>query len=448
MKSNYMTQGMTETAAATRAAAYAKNLANFEQVGELGKAMGAFFMFFRPSATGAVRAIEAITPAFRKINKVMIEAEATLPGLRDNQEAKDTFRKNYMAKKRNAQKMVGVLLGMGVIAYAMAALMADDDDMGRNDVLNDNMDQWTRFARFHLPRWISKDRTPIQIPWGFGLGAFAAAGAQFASVLSGAQSMKNALGNIFLQISLDSFVPIPVSRMNAMENPLAFAVDSMMPSTVRPLVEFVMNKNGLGQSIYNDSNRRMGDAYLGGDKIPQVYKDLAVWMANESLGGIDISPNSLYFFANSYADGASRIGELAYGLSEMQKGRKEFTAKTDLPLFGSFFGAKSSVDAREFSKMEKDVQEMQKIMNEFKSNPAQLARYKAEKPLNTLVVDYYEKSINGDLKDYRSAANKIRANPVYDPNTKAELLKINQFQQNLIKYRMVNMFQAYGMKKD
>jgi hypothetical protein len=448
MKSNYMTQGMTEAAAATRAAAYAKNLANFEQVGELGKAMGAFFMFFRPSATGAVRAIEAVAPAFRNINKVMIEAEATLPGLRDNQEAKDTFRKNYMAKKRNAQKMVGVLLGMGMTAYAMAALMADDDDMGRNDVLNDNMDQWTRFARFHLPRWISKDRTPIQLPWGFGLGAFAAAGAQFASVLSGSQSMKNALGNIFLQISLDSFVPIPVSRMNAMENPLAFAVDSMMPSTVRPLVEFVMNKNGLGQNIYNDSNRRMGDAYLGGDKIPQVYKDLAVWMANESLGGTDISPNSLYFFANSYADGASRIGELAYGLSEMQKGRKEFTAKTDLPLFGSFFGAKSSVDAREFSKMEKDVQEMQKIMNEFKSNPAQLARYKAEKPLNTLIVDYYEKSINDDLKDYRADANKIRANPAYDPKTKAELLKINQFQQNLIKYRMVSMFQAYGMKKD
>ena len=87
-------------------------------------------------------------------------------------------------------------------------------------------------------------------------------------------------------------------------------------------------------------------------------------------------------------------------------------------------------------------------MNEFKSNPAQLARYKAEKPLNTLIVDYYEKSINGDLKDYRADANKIRANPAYDPKTKAELLKINQFQQNLIKYRMVSMFQAYGMKKD
>jgi hypothetical protein len=44
---------------------YAKNLANFEQVGRWGKQAGALFMFFRPAATGAVRAIEALAPAFR-----------------------------------------------------------------------------------------------------------------------------------------------------------------------------------------------------------------------------------------------------------------------------------------------------------------------------------------------------------------------------------------------
>jgi len=447
MKSNYKTQGASENVAQIRAAAYAKNLANFEQVGELGKAMGAFYMFFRPSATGAVRAIEAVAPAFRSVDKALKDAIGVVPGLADNAEAQEKFRSNYAAKRKNAQQMVGVLLGMGMAIYGMAALGADDDDMGRNDVLNDNMDQWTRFARFHLPRWLSEDRTPIQIPWGFGLGAFAAAGAQFASVVSGSQSLKGALSNIFLGISLDSFVPIPVSHMNAVDDPLAFAVDSIMPSTVRPLVEFVMNKNGLGQSIYNDSNRKMGDAYIGGDKIPQVWKDLAVYMANESMGGFDISPNTMYFFANSYADGITRVGELAYGLSNLVDGKKEFSAKNDVPLFGSFFGSKSSVDSRQFSKMETDIKETQRIINEFKTNPYQMARFRAERPMDELIVDYYNKAVNHDLKNLRAQANKYRENTNYDPAMKSQLLKINQYQQNLVKYQMMNMFEAYGMKR-
>jgi hypothetical protein len=54
-----MSKGMSEEAARIKATSYAKQLANFEEVGEWGKAMGAAFMFFRPSATGAVRAIRS-----------------------------------------------------------------------------------------------------------------------------------------------------------------------------------------------------------------------------------------------------------------------------------------------------------------------------------------------------------------------------------------------------
>ncbi|NBR01372.1 MAG: hypothetical protein EBT97_13195, partial [Actinobacteria bacterium] len=58
-----------EQAARIKAAAYAKNLANFEQIGEWGKGLGAWFMFFRPAATGAVRAMEAIAPAFMDVRQ-------------------------------------------------------------------------------------------------------------------------------------------------------------------------------------------------------------------------------------------------------------------------------------------------------------------------------------------------------------------------------------------
>ena len=53
--------------AMNRATYYAKNLANFEHVGDLGKQMGALYMFARPAATGAVRAIEALQPLMATI---------------------------------------------------------------------------------------------------------------------------------------------------------------------------------------------------------------------------------------------------------------------------------------------------------------------------------------------------------------------------------------------
>jgi hypothetical protein len=46
-----------------QAAAETKNLANFEKAGEKARELGALYMFIRPSATGAVRAIETVAPA-------------------------------------------------------------------------------------------------------------------------------------------------------------------------------------------------------------------------------------------------------------------------------------------------------------------------------------------------------------------------------------------------
>ena len=224
---------------------YAKNLANFEQVGELGRAMGAFYMFFRPAATGAVRAIESVAPAFRRLESVL---EGLPPEIKKDSAALETFKKNYAEKQQHARIMVTGLIALGMLSYYMAAMMSDDDELGRNAVLNDNMQQWTRYARFHIPQDITRAmgiNNPVvfQIPWGFGLGAFAASGAQIAGAISGKTSVKDALANVFLQISLDSFVPIPVSKMPPTEMPLEFFLDSIAPSIARPILEFALNKD-------------------------------------------------------------------------------------------------------------------------------------------------------------------------------------------------------------
>ena len=435
-KKNFMEKGMTKEAAITKAAAYAKNLANFEQVGEYGRGLGAVFMFFRPSATGAVRAVEAALPAFQNVDKIM----KSLPA--DFTEAdKAAYKKNFLEKQKAARYMLTAMMSMGAFAYTMAIMMADDDDLGRNKAMNDDMSQWTRFARFHTPF----SDTPIQLPWGFGLGAFAAAGAQLAGVMSGQQSIGKALGNVATQISLDSFVPIPFSRMPIQDNPALWMLDSLTPSMLRPALEWTVNKNGLGQDIYNDSNRRMGDAYVGGDNIPETYKVLTKQIFDTFE--IDISPNTLYFLANSYADGPMRVVDAAVNSMYLAAGAKEFKAKTDVPLIGSFIGAEPNVDGREFASIEKDIKAMEQKMNMLKK--ADLEKYDDyldRNPLHEEIVEFYNKEVGKHLNKLRKEANEVRFDQNLNPKERAALLKENKEEQNIIKYDMVQQFKEYGLK--
>jgi hypothetical protein len=437
-----MAKGKSEEAATIRAVAYAKNLANFEQVGDWGKAMGAFYMFFRPAATGAVRAIESAIPAFRTLDGAL---ESLPQNIKEDPAALKTFTENYAARQRNARITLAASMALGMIAYTMAQMLADDDDLGRNKVEADNMQQWTRFARFHMPKSLGLgDDFVIQIPWGFGLGAFAAAGAQLTGAVSGKGSMGDAMWNIATQISLDSFIPIPVSRMDATEDPWSFVLDSFMPSTMRPVLEFVINKNGLGQEIYSDKNRRMGDAYTGGDRIPEIYRDLSRVLADSTNGGIDWSPNTIYFLANSYLDGISKVGELGYGTLDMMRGNKSFEAKTDLPFVGSFIGAKSNYDSREFTKVENQVKEMERRLNMFASNPEQYAKYIASNPFAEVLVESYNENVNGRLKDLRADLNEYRKMKLPSKDRK-EIIKALTLEQNIIKRQMIEEFRAYGV---
>ena len=441
---NGMSKAEAEAAANIKAAGYAKNLANFEQVGEYGKAMGAFYMFFRPSATGAVRAIEAVSPAFTSLSKAITNLPPNIQKPENATDAKalDTFKKNYAQKQQNARIMVAALMGMGALAYTMSAMMAPDDDLGRNKLMTDNMDQWTRYWRIHVPGF----ETPIQIPWGFGLGSFAAAGAQLASVATGQQKPTDALANIFLQVSLDSFVPIPVSRMKPADNPLAFAVDSVAPSTVRPVIEFLINKNGLGQDIYNSaSGRRMGDAFLGGDKIPEMYKNAAAAMWDATNGAIDISPNTMYFLSNSYVDGPARVFEGAFGITDAVTGRKEFSAKTDLPLVGSFFGAEANVDSREFSSVEKQILEKANRLKSAELKPERYVKYMEANPFDELLVESYNKDV-AELNQIRKDTKEIRLNDGMTPKEKQEIIKLFNMQQNIIKRNLIEQYKAYGVE--
>ena len=443
-----------ERAAAVEAAAFVKNLANFEKVGEIGRELGALYMFIRPAATGAVRAVEAVMPAF---TREKYEEADLPPQIANDPAAKAEYIKNFKTDRMYAQIMVGALTASGMGLYFLSMLGAPDDEWNRNNTKTDNMEQWTRFARFHIPNEVSKSLglgrdVVFQIPWGFGLGAFAATGAQFAGMASGNVSIKEGLGNIAGTILLDSFLPLPISKIPPTESPRNWLIDSITPSVLRPLVEFSMNMNGIGQTINSASQRRMGDAFTGSDRIPEIYKDAAKWWFRttdgEGLLGVpgDLSPNSIYFLANSYLDGLSKIGEITYNWANLDKGEKEFNLKNDIPLFGSFFGAKTNVDSRQYSKVEKKILEIDKrLVSMEKDNPVQHALYVAKNPLYPSIVEVY-RSKQGELNELRQKATEIRTMKYISPKDRDQILRTVTLEQNMLKYQMVQEFKILGIE--
>ena len=427
-----------------RAFAETKELANFESVGEYGRMLGAAYMFIRASATGAAAAIEATAPAFR-FGSLQSMVDELPEAIRDDQVAVDKFIAEYKKRQTNARIMVAALTSFGAATYFLSMASADDDDWKRNTTATDNMQQWTRFARFHVPAKVSqalglgKD-VVFQIPWGFGLGSFASMGAQMAAIGMGNQSVKDGLANMFSSV-MDSYVPIPISKMPVSEEPLNWAMDTVMPSVLRPFYEFNVNKNGIGQAINSASTRRMSDAFTGGDRIPEIYRDASRYIFRNTGGEWSPSPNTLYFFANSYLDGVSRVAQQQYNM-QISKDR-DFNPKNDLPLFGSFFGAKSNVDSREFGKAEEKILEIAKTLNTIKKAAPDVAGvYFTKHPMHQVLVDSYNNK-KADLDALRQEANKIREMQGLPMKERQEMLRINIFQQNMLKRRLLDQFEAY-----
>jgi hypothetical protein len=207
-----------------------------------------------------------------------------------------------------------------------------------------------------------------------------------------------------------------------------------------------MNMDGLGREIYNNRQSKFGNAYTGGDSIPELYKDAARMLANITNGGVDISPNVMYFFANNYANGLTRLVHNSYNVGLVGAGEKEFNPKTDTLLFDSFFGAKSNYDAREFSRVENKIKDMERKLNMFKTDPMRYLDYISENPLDQGVVDLYNKAVNGDLKKTRELANNYRRMADLSPKERKDLLDNLKEQQNLIKRNLIEMFGAYDVK--
>ena len=457
LKEQYMKKGMSEAEAKQKAVGDGKNLANFEQVGEWGQAMGAMFMFFRPAATGAVRAIEALAPAFVNADKAvkMLPNQGTYAyefkdGERvyKNPEAVEKYKKEHNKRQQHARAVAGGLIGMGMMVYAMGAAAGGDDDLGRNKAETDDMARYTRYARFHF-RVGDRDFV-FQLPWGFGLGAFASAGAQMAGYAHGAvmrpdgdRSFFGMLSNI-MEVTQDSFLPIPVSRIDKYEKPAEWIADTFAPSILRPMIEYAMNTDALGRDIYNAQKSRVSEVFVGGDSVPELYKGAAKMLYD--ITGVPVSPNVMYFFANNYADGLARVMHNGVNVAQAMVGNKEFDPRTDTVLFDRFFGAVSNVDAREFAKVSKEIKDISSTIKTLKDDPERYAKYLSKNPTHEFIVEHYNSAINGTLKDFQEQKNSVRKMQELSQAERTSMLRYLTLGENIVKRGILHEFNALDIK--
>ena len=426
-------------AANEEAAAYAKRLSNFEEMGTSGRTLGGLFMFFRASAVGAARAAQSIGPAFR--NQEALEAQ--LPDyILGNPEALKNFREKTARDKAAAQTLLVTGLGMGMAIFYLSAALAGEDEEDSNKTFNDDLSRWTRFARFDMsgvPGFKKGD--VIQIPWGFGLGGIPAIGAQLAGALSANENTPlSIMGNI-VNITLDSFAPLPISRMDPSESPLAWLIDSAVPTMARPLVEFTMNKNAFGSPIYNELyTKRYGDAFQAGDNVPAMFKDLAIFMAEKTNGTIDLNPNVMHFFANNYVDAIATTMQNFYSLGYLTAtGKQDFQVKSDTIFFGSFFSKYSEVNQRAYARANQKMVELQRKTDLFKGvNPRKYEELLGQNP-QALIIIQLNNSMKGQLKRLQKQAGDIRKAPNLSRRQRTQLLEQIKFRQLMLKRQITNM---------
>lgn len=451
MKAKFIQENMSEQAAMVEAAAHVKQYANFEEVGRYGKEAGAMFMYFRQAMTGAVRAIEAIGPALVSWEKAERNLDPVIYGqyvagkLQGTAEEKAEFmqRRELAEAEHNRHRKAAFtaitsLTALGAGVYMMAAMLAGDDDEGRNKVFSDDISRWTRFARFDLG-----GEDMFQMPWGFGLGAFPALGVQIAALGNqyNADPVKS-LGNVF-EIILDNFLPLPVSRINPFDNFTAWAADTLSPSVIRPAYEFAMNVNSFGQPIYNNRQTRVVEAYIGGDNIPQMYKDAAKFLYDTF--GLDFSPNSMYFFTNNYADAVGRFAHNGYGLVLGLTGEKNMDLPKETMLFASFFSKRSNIDTRQYADLSKEMDSLRQKLNTLSErNPDAYYEYLDEHPYAPAMLKIYDKQTGGILNKLRKQGNDIRYNmPDLSLKEKEDMLNENKILQNIIKKSIVDNIEMF-----
>ena len=426
LKKKFIEQGASPDEVNTRAAAETKRLLNLELTGRHSKDMASWFGLFKAEATGAVRQTDAIlAPLFQSSDdwirsnygtKHQRDTNAPIERILWNKEEREAAVAHWQERRKNAYLMTVAAMGFGYAMHKMARGVAEQDEEGRNTVGTDDYAQWVRNLRVPttilgpLKDSLGKDNKFINIPWGFGTGAFASIGAQLSALEEGDVKPLQAAQHM-ISAAKESFMPVPLEDWGLFNrNPAGWAVASAAPTPLKPILYYAWNADSFGRQIYNTRIGKYGEAYAGGDYVPEMFKSLSQALLKATDGAVDLNPHTLQFFANNYAQGIANVTQAIVGNYENVMGEKDFDMKTDMPIFSSLVGRQTDADARDFADTEAALQKVKARLSTLKNtgNDEAYERYTDKNPDAEWMVKRYDR-IKAHINKINKEMNKARA---------------------------------------
>ncbi len=248
-----------------QAAAYAKDLMNFNRKGELTTQAGALYLFFNPNAQGTQVLLSALTEG---------------------------------PHKRQAQALSGMIALSAFIAAEAMRSGSDDDERKWRAIPDGMKDRNLIFG---------SGKTKIMMPVPYGFGVFHSLGNAMSDMAHGQSTWK---ASIRMTASMfDNFSPFgnPITSEKG-----AF---QMLPTLPKMVMSPGVNENNFGTPIqpmkYNEAKPDSSNMYRGTKGT--YYADLAQLMNNLSGGNkykaglVDVSPETLRFWVSSLTGGTGQF---------------------------------------------------------------------------------------------------------------------------------------------
>ena len=204
-----------------------------------------------------------------------------------------------------------------------------------------------------------------------------------------------------------------------------------------------MGVDAFGREIYQNRMNNFSDPYTGGETLPEMYSIAAEWMANTFGAENSMSPKTMHFFANSYADGIARIVANGVGLASVVQGDREFDFKEHVTPLASFVGRTSSVDYGDYKDIEAKVNRVNAILKSLEGRPDQLRDYLQRNPTANMAVRYFNKKKNGRLRDIQQRTNEVRRDPRLSYQEKRDRLDVLRERRDREMYNIVNAMEAW-----
>jgi hypothetical protein len=148
-----------------------------------------------------------------------------------------------------------------------------------------------------------------------------------------------------------------------------------------------------------------------------------------------MQPDTLYFFANNYVDGMSKLAHGMYGIGQTVAGEKSLDWKTDVPGFSSFIGKKGNIDAREYEQLRPQMEKLASTMDMFKNREQDLLAFIRRHPEAPGLVARFH-ATEAALKPFQHLdkminASDMSANERKDKHEQLVLLQ-NMYRRNFI----------------